>query len=110
MRDYSSISLADARRDYLATSTTAMPIGGFIAWSALAITAFLLGSQLPSFAPFIAAAIPFPFSIGPDHRQNARRAWASIGKPAQPRDAAFYAIHHGSWATYTVCDYCRASG
>ncbi len=63
MRDYSSVSLADARRDYLATSTTAMPIGGFIAWSALAITAYLLGSQLPSFAPFIAAAIPFPLAL-----------------------------------------------
>lgn len=63
MRDYSGISLADARRDYLATSTTAMPIGGFIAWSVLAVAAYVLGSRLPSFAPFVAAAIPFPLAI-----------------------------------------------
>jgi hypothetical protein len=63
MRDYSNISLADARRDYLATSTTAMPIGGFIAWSALAIAAYMLRDQLPSFMPFIAAAIPFPLAV-----------------------------------------------
>lgn len=63
MRDYSSISLSDARRDYLATSTTAMPIGGFIAWSALAVAAYILGDRLPSFAPFVAAAIPFPLAL-----------------------------------------------
>lgn len=63
MRDYSTISLADARRDYLATSTTAMPIGGLIAWSALAVAAYILGDKLPSFAPFIAAAIPFPLAL-----------------------------------------------
>jgi hypothetical protein len=63
MSDYSAISLADARREYLATSTTAMPIAGFIAWSALATAAYYLGEALPSFAPFIAAAIPFPLAI-----------------------------------------------
>jgi hypothetical protein len=63
MRDYSTISLADARRDYLATSTTAMPIGGLTSWSALAIAAYILGDRLPSFAPFIAAAIPFPLAL-----------------------------------------------
>ena len=55
MRDYSSISLADARREYLATSTTAMPIGGFVAWAGLAVAAYSLGDRLPTFAPFIAA-------------------------------------------------------
>lgn len=63
MRDYSTISLADARRDYLATSTTGMPIAGFIAWSALAAAAYFLGDRLPGFAPFVAAAIPFPLSL-----------------------------------------------
>lgn len=63
MRDYSGISLVEARRDYLATSTTAMPIGGCIAWAALALAAYALGDQLPSFAPFIAAAIPFPLAL-----------------------------------------------
>ena len=63
MRDYSTVSLADARRDYLATSTTAMPIGGFIAWAALALTAYLLGDRLPISAPFVAAAVPFPLAL-----------------------------------------------
>ncbi len=63
MRDYSTISLADARRNYLATSTTAMPIGGLIAWGGLAVAAYVLGDELPSFAPFIAAAIPFPLAL-----------------------------------------------
>jgi hypothetical protein len=63
MRDYSDISLADARRDYLATSTTAMPIGGLVAWAALAAAAYCLGDRLPSFAPFVAAAVPFPLAL-----------------------------------------------
>ena len=63
MKDYSTISLADARREYLATSTTGMPIAGLIAWAALAVAAFVLGDRLPAFAPFVAAAIPFPLSL-----------------------------------------------
>ncbi len=63
MKDYSAVSLGDARREYLATSTTAMSIGGLIAWSALAVSAFFLGDQLPTFAPFVAAAIPVPIAI-----------------------------------------------
>lgn len=71
MRDYSTISLADARRDYLATSTTAMPIAGLIAWSALALSAYVLGDRLPDFAPFIAAAIPFPLALLIDRLRGA---------------------------------------
>lgn len=63
MTDFTNISLADARRKYLETSTTAMPIGGFIAWSTLAVLIYIFGDTLPSFAPFIAAAIPFPLAI-----------------------------------------------
>lgn len=63
MKDYSRITLADARREYLATSTTAMPMGGFLAWTGLAITAYLLGDRLPTFVPFVAAAIPFPLAL-----------------------------------------------
>ncbi|KPF80754.1 hypothetical protein IP78_06715 [Brevundimonas sp. AAP58] len=63
MTDYLAMSLADARREYLATTTTAMPIGGFIAWSALTAAAYYLGEALPSFAPFIAAAVPFPLAL-----------------------------------------------
>lgn len=63
MKDYSNSSLAEVRRDYLASSTTGMPIGGFIAWSALAVAAFLLGDRLPAYAAFVAAAMPFPMSL-----------------------------------------------
>ena len=63
MKDYKTISLAEARRDYLASSTTGMPIAGFIAWSALAIIAFVLGDTMPTWIPFVAAAIPFPLAL-----------------------------------------------
>lgn len=63
MDDYSTISLADARRNYLATCTTAMPIGGLISWSVLALAAYILGERLPTFAPFVAAASPFPLAL-----------------------------------------------
>ena len=63
MNDYSTISLANARREYLASCTTAMPIGGFIAWAALAIAAYALGDRLPSFAPYVAAAAPVPIAV-----------------------------------------------
>lgn len=63
MKDYTTISLADARREYLATGTTAMPIGGLIAWTALAIALYSFGDRLPSFVPFIATALPFPLAM-----------------------------------------------
>lgn len=63
MIGYSSMSLAEARRPYLATSTMAMPIAGFIAWAALALAAYWLGDRLPTYARFIAAAIPFPLAL-----------------------------------------------
>ena len=71
MQDYSHISLADARREYLATSTTGMPIGGLIAWASLAIAAYLLGDRLPGAAPFVAAAAPFPLSLVIDRLRGA---------------------------------------
>ena len=76
VKDYTTISLADARREYLATSTTAMPIGGFIAWGALAIAAYLLGDRLPSFAPFIAAAIPVPIALIIDKVRGELGVWS----------------------------------
>lgn len=63
MQDYSTISLAEARREYLASCTTAMPVAGFVAWAALAVAAYVLGSRLPSYSPFIAAALPVPLSV-----------------------------------------------
>ena len=63
MKDYSDISLAEARREYLATSTQAMPAGGLIAWGGLALAALLLRERLPAFAPFVAAAAPVPIAL-----------------------------------------------
>lgn len=76
MTDYSSISLAEARRDYLANCTTAMPIGGLLAWSALAIAAYLLGEGLPTFAPFIAAAAPVPIALLIDKLRGELHYWS----------------------------------
>ena len=80
MKDYSTISLGDARREYLATSTTAMPIGGLIAWTALALSAFFLGDQLPTFAPFVAAAIPVPIAIVIDKMRGEFEIWKQGNK------------------------------
>lgn len=76
MKDYSSISLGDARREYLATSTIAMPIGGLFAWSALAVAAFWLGDRLPAFAAFIAAAAPVPIALLIDKSRGQLGFWA----------------------------------
>jgi hypothetical protein len=82
VRDYSQISLADARRDYLATSTTAMPIGGLIAWAALAVAAYMLGDSLPSFVPFVAAALPVPIALIIDRVRGEAGIWLeSRGNP-----------------------------
>jgi hypothetical protein len=76
MKDYSALSLTDARRDYLANCTTAMPIGGLIAWTALAIASYGLGDRLPTFAPFIAAAIPVPIALLIDKMRGELGFWA----------------------------------
>lgn len=75
MQDYSTISLAHARREYLANCTTAMPIGGFISWATLAIAAYALGERLPSFVPFVAAAAPVPIAIIIDMARGELSYW-----------------------------------
>ena len=75
MEDSSTITLANARREYLANCTTAMPIGGFIAWAALAIAAYALGDRLPSFAPFVAAAAPVPIALVIDMARGELGYW-----------------------------------
>ncbi len=75
MTDYATISLAEARREYLATCTTAMPIGGLFAWSALAVAAYLLGDRLPTFAPFLAAAAPVPIALLIDKLRGELHYW-----------------------------------
>jgi hypothetical protein len=73
--DYSEISLADARREYLASITTAMPIGGVIAWSSLAIAAYFLGTQLPSYVPLVAAAALVPIALAIDMARGELGYW-----------------------------------
>lgn len=93
MKDYSSISLADARRDYLATSTTAMPIGGLLAWAALAVAAYALGDRLPSYAPFVAAAAPVPIAIGIDKLRGELGIWREgRGNPVAQLFMRFIAV------------------
>lgn len=75
MTDYSTISLADARREYLASSTTAMPIGGVVAWASLAIAAYFLGERLPGFVPLIAAAAPVPIALAIDMARGELGYW-----------------------------------
>jgi hypothetical protein len=75
MTDYSTISLAAARREYLANCTTAMPVGGFIAWAALAVAAYVMGDRLPGFLPFIAAAAPVPIALLIDTTRGELRYW-----------------------------------
>lgn len=69
------MSLADARRDYLAGCTTAMPIAGLIAWGALAATALFLGDALPNYAPFVAAAAPVPIAVAIDAARGELHYW-----------------------------------
>ena len=71
MSDMRNQPLADLQRDYLRSSTTGMPIAGFIAWAALAVAAFLMGSAMPAWFAFIAAAAPVPLSIVIDKLRGA---------------------------------------
>ena len=75
MTDYATISLAEARREYLANSTTAMPIGGLIAWAGLAVAALLVGDRLPYWAAFVAGAIPVPIALLIDKARGAIGTW-----------------------------------
>ncbi|RJY09273.1 DUF7010 family protein [Aurantiacibacter aquimixticola] len=75
MTDYDRMPLAEARRDYLANSTAAMPIGGLIAWGALAIAYALVPDGLPSFLPYVAAAIPVPIALAIDALRGELHYW-----------------------------------
>ena len=66
MTDYNVQPLVEVRRDYLANSTTALPLGGFICWTAFALAAFAFGTELPPFAPYVAAAAPVPLAMAID--------------------------------------------
>lgn len=66
MTDYHSQPLTEVRRDYLANSTTALPLGGFACWTGFALAAFLFKTELPPFAPYVAAAAPVPLALAID--------------------------------------------
>jgi len=42
---------------------SAMPLGGLISWSSLALAGVWMGDKLPLFSVFMAAAIPFPLAL-----------------------------------------------
>lgn len=63
MSDKSNQTLAELQREYLAGCTTGMPIGGLIAWAALAAVSWQMGDAMPAWVAFTAAAAPFPLSI-----------------------------------------------
>jgi hypothetical protein len=63
MNEMRNQTLAALQRDYLDTSTAGMPIGGLIAWAALALASGQMGEAMPAWVAFIAAAAPFPLSI-----------------------------------------------
>lgn len=75
MKNYATLSLTEARREYLATCTTAMPIAGFIAWTALAVALFFARDSMPYWAPFIAAAIPAPLAFLIDKLRGTSEIW-----------------------------------
>ena len=63
--------LVDLQRDYLRDSTAGMPMGGFIAWAALAIISWQMGDAMPTWVAFTAAAAPVPLSIVIDKLRGA---------------------------------------
>jgi hypothetical protein len=75
--NYDQMPLADVRRAYLASCTTAMPIGGLIAWGALAVAALLLGERLPGYAPFVAAAAPIAIALLIDALRGELHYWSA---------------------------------
>lgn len=56
-----------------------MPIGGLIAWTALALASYTLGNDLPSFTPFVAAAIPLPIAMIIDKLRGKLSIWGEDG-------------------------------
>lgn len=66
MTDYNTMTLSAARRAYLASSTTALPLSGFICWTCFMVAAYFLGSDLPIYAPYVAAAAPVPMALAID--------------------------------------------
>lgn len=66
MTDYNTMTLFSARRAYLASSTTALPLSGFICWTCFMAAAYFLGSDLPIYAPYVAAAAPVPMALAID--------------------------------------------
>lgn len=76
MPDYDTMTLATARRDYLASSTTALPLGGFICWTFFMLAALFLGPDLPVYAPYMAAAAPVPIALLIDKMRGELGFWA----------------------------------
>jgi hypothetical protein len=71
MTNMNAQPLVELQRDYLADSTAGMPIGGLIAWGALALISWRLGDAMPAWVAFTAAAAPVPLSVVIDKLRGA---------------------------------------
>ena len=72
MINYNELTLAEARRAYLNSSTAAMPLAGLLCWGALTALAFVLRDTLQPWMVFLAAAAPFPLALLIDKVRRAK--------------------------------------
>lgn len=87
MMDYTAQPLKQLQRSYLAGSTDAMPIAGFLCWAVLAGVALWLGDALPYWAILIAPAVPLPLAMLIDKLRGRPSAFQGGGK--HPMDSLF---------------------
>lgn len=76
MTDYSTMALADVRRDYLQHTTSAMPVGGLISWATFALLLLLVPDRLPWWAALTVGAIPVPLALIIDKARGNMQAWS----------------------------------
>ena len=88
MTDYTTISLADARRDYLQHTTPMMPVGGMISWGVYAILLATMPNALPWWAALVVGAVPVPLAILFDKVRGTMAAWT--GGNDNPIAALFF--------------------
>ena len=76
MTDYSTITLADARRDYLEHTTPSMPVGGLISWGIFSVLLLTMPDRLPWWAALTVGAIPVPIALMIDKARGNMKAWS----------------------------------
>ena len=76
MTDYARMPLAEARADYLAHTTAAMPVGGLISWGTFAILLATVPAALPWWLALTVGAIPVPLALAIDKARGNMAAWS----------------------------------